>query len=211
MYARVRHSLNSLSFWKKFVQLNLGLTGLGLGIALMLAADIGVGPWTVFHEGVSLRSGLSFGRVIQLTGLLVIALGYVLTRIKPGFGTLLNMVLVGVWVDLFAAWLPDASGLFVGTLLFLLGVSCVGLASGLYISAELGAGPRDGLVLGLSRSLNLSVRKVRFGLELLVLISGFLLGGSVGLGTVLFALLIGPLMQFALRLFGSKKVKGHKV
>ncbi len=195
--------LTSTRFWRRLVQLNLGLAGLALGIALVLTANIGLGPWPVFHEGVSLRSGLSFGRVMQLTGLLVIVLGYLLSGIKPGLGTLLNMVLVGLWVDLFTAqgWFPVANELLWGTAQCLLGIVLVGLSSGLYITAGFGAGPRDGLVLGLSRTLKLSVRKVRALLELSVLVTGFLLGGSVGLGTVLFALFIGPLMQFALRLF----------
>ena len=189
------------------MQLNVGLGGLGLGVALMLTASIGLGPWTVFHEGVSLQSGLSFGRVMQVTGLLVIVLGYALTGTKPGLGTLLNMLLVGPWVDLFTAqaWFPSAQSTLAGLAQFLLGVSFVGLASGLYITAGLGAGPRDGLVLGLARTLTLSVRKVRAGLELLVLVIGFVLGGAVGVGTVLFALLIGPLMQFSLRLFGTAR------
>ena len=199
------HTVTSFPFWWRLVQLNLGLVGLALGVALVLTANVGLGPWPVFHEGVSLRSGLSFGRVMQFTGLLVIVLGYLLSGVKPGLGTLLNMVLVGLWVDLFTAqgWFPVADGFLWGTAQCLLGIVFVGLSSGLYITAGLGAGPRDGLVLGLSQTLKLSVRKVRALLELSVLVTGFLLGGSVGLGTVLFALLIGPLMQFALRLFGG--------
>lgn len=207
MYARALTTLSSTTFWKNLVQLNVGLGGLGLGVALMLTAHIGLGPWTVFHEGVSLQSGLSFGRVMQLAGLLVIVLGYALTGTKPGLGTLLNMILVGPWVDLFTAqaWFPAAENAIAGLVQFLIGVTFAGLASGLYITAGLGAGPRDGLVLGLARTLGLSVRKVRAGLELLVLVIGFLLGGGVGFGTVLFALLIGPLMQFSLRLFGARE------
>jgi len=205
VYARALHTLSSTTFWKRLVQLNVGLGGLGLGVALMLTASIGLGPWTVFHEGVSLQSGLSFGRVMQVTGLLVIVLGYALTGTKPGLGTLLNMIVVGPWVDLFTAqaWFPAAEDAITGSVQFLIGMTFVGLASGLYITAGLGAGPRDGLVLGLARTLRLSVRKVRAGLELLVLFIGFLLGGAVGFGTVLFALLIGPLMQFSLRFFGT--------
>ena len=144
---------------------------------------------------------------MQLTGLVVIGLGYVLTKTKPGLGTVLNMLLVGLWVDLFTAqgWFPEAEGFVRGTLQCLLGIVFVGLSSGLYITAGLGAGPRDGLVLGLSRTLSLSVRRVRSGLELSVLVIGFLLGGSVGVGTVLFALLIGPLMQASLGLFGHRR------
>ena len=113
--AQVLNTVTSSPFWRQFLQLNLGLVGLALGVALVLTANVGLGPWPVFHEGVSLRSGLSFGRVMQLTGLLVIVLGYLLSEVKPGLGTLLNMVLVGLWVDLFVRkggswWRTDLFG-----------------------------------------------------------------------------------------------------
>ena len=122
--SRVSTLVTTSTFWKRFVRLNVGLAVLELGVAVMLEAQVGLGPWPVFHEGVSLRLGLSFGRVMQLTGLLVIALGYLLGRVKPGLGTLLNMLLVGPWVDLFTArtWFPAADTLGWGLAQFLVGV-----------------------------------------------------------------------------------------
>jgi uncharacterized membrane protein YczE len=190
-------------FWRRLLQLNLGLMLFGLGIAVMLKAGIGLDPWSVFHEGLANQTGLSFGRVTQLTGVLLIALSFALLRVKPGLATVLNMLLVGPWVDFYRAqaWLPTAEGWLWGVLQFMAGVVLVGLASGLYIAARFGAGPRDGFVLGLSLKLGLSVRLTRSGLELLVLVSGFLLGGPLGLGTVLFAVTVGYFMQRSLRLF----------
>lgn len=192
-----------LDFWRRLVQLNLGLMLFGFGIALMLKAGIGLDPWSVFHEGLALQTGLSFGRITQFTGILLIVLSVALLRVKPGLATVLNMLLVGPWVDFYRAqaWLPSAEGWLWGVVQFMVGVVLVGLASGLYIAAHFGAGPRDGFMLGLSLKLGLSVRLTRSGLELLVLVSGFLLGGPLGLGTVLFALTVGYFMQRSLRLF----------
>jgi len=196
-------ALSSPTFWRRLAQLNLGLMVLGFGIATMLEAGIGLGPWTVFHQGLSLVSGLSFGRVMQGVGLLVLLVSWLLTGTRPGLGTALNMLLVGPWVDLFRS-LPvvlHPASYPLGVAAFIAGLVLQGLGTGLYITARFGAGPRDGLVLGLARLLPYSVRATRTGLEVLVLVSGWLMGGQVGLGTVLFALGIGPLMQFFLRVF----------
>ncbi len=209
MSARALRSLSSFAFWQRLLQLNLGLMLLGLGIATMLNADIGLGPWNVFHQGLSLVTHLSFGRVMQIVGLLVLLLSFLLTGTRPGIGTALNMLLVGPWVDLFAALpiLQRPHGYVLGVAQFVLGTAVSGLATGLYITARLGAGPRDGLVLGLARLLGRGVRFTRMGLELLVLASGWLMGGSVGLGTIVFALAIGPLMQFFLRVFAPPPLR----
>lgn len=198
--------LASPPFWRRFLRLNLGLMLFGLGIALMLRAGIGLDPWSVFHEGVSGQTGLSFGRVTQLAGVVLIALSYGLLRVRPGLGTFMNMLLVGPWVNLFRVqpWLPSAEGLAWGAAQFMLGVALIGLASGLYITARLGAGPRDAFVLGLSLRFGSSIRLTRAGLELGVLATGFLLGGPPGLGTLLFALSVGYFMQASLALFGYK-------
>lgn len=199
---RVRHAVRAPAFWGRFVQFHLGLMTLGLGLAVMLAAGVGLGPWTVFHEGLSLVTGLSFGRTLQLVGLVVLALAWWWTGQRPGLGTFINMLLVGPWVDVFrAGWMPAPQAWLPGMTQFLVGLSLVGMGSGLYITAELGAGPRDGFVLGLARKLRRSVRRTRAFLEFTVLALGYLMGGTVGAGTVAFALLIGPLMQFFLRLF----------
>ncbi|MDQ3396442.1 MAG: hypothetical protein M3511_01505 [Deinococcota bacterium] len=201
---RTLDQLYTFTFWRRFFQLNLGLMTFGLGLALMLRAGIGLDPWSVFHEGVSVRTGLSFGRVTQLTGVALIVASYTVLRVKPGLGTVLNMLVVGPWVNLFRSqtWLPSAESWALGTLQFMLGVALLGLASGLYIAAKFGAGPRDGFVLGLSLSFKRSIRLTRAATELGVLLTGFALGGPPGLGTVLFALTIGYFMQVSLRLFG---------
>lgn len=199
------HVLTRPSFWYRFLQLNLGLMVFGLAITLMIRANIGLDPWSVLHQGLSRVTGLSFGQVTQLVGIGLIGLNFAFLRLKPGLGTALNMIMVGVWVDFFQrqTWLPTVPVGFwaEGVGVFVTGIILCGLAIGLYISPRFGAGPRDDFVLGWSVRLNRNVRLVRAGLELSVLTLGFLLGGRVGLGTLLFALLIGPVMQFFLRLF----------
>lgn len=194
-----------LSFWRRLFQLNLGLLVFGLSITLMIRANIGLDPWSVLHQGLSQLTGLSFGTITQLVGLTLIGLNFAFLRLKPGLGTALNMIMVGIWVDFFQrqSWLPTVPVGFwaEGVVVFVLGIVLCGLAIGLYISPRFGAGPRDDFVLGWAVRLHTSVRLVRSGLELSVLTLGFLLGGTVGVGTLLFALLIGPVMQVFLRIF----------
>ena len=207
MTARALAALNRPGFWLQLLRLNLGLLLLGYSIALMLEANVGLGPWNVFNEGISKVTGISYGRGTQLIGFVVLALSMVLAHTRPGLGTLINMVIVGPWIDLFRHLhaVPTVHTLGWGLLQFSLGVVLSGVATGLYITARLGAGPRDGLALGVAHMLHLSVRAGRMGLELLVLVTGWLMGGQVGLGTLLYAMTIGPLMQFFLRLFGPAK------
>ena len=177
----------------------------GVSISLMLRAHIGLDPWSALHEGLSERTGLPFGRVTQLVGLLLIVFSFFALHQRPGLGTALNMLLVGPWIDFFQVqrWLPSIpSGVWtLGIITFVIGIVLTGLAIGLYITAQFGAGPRDDLVLGSARRFGQSIRLTRGIVEFTVLAIGFLLGGSVGVGTVLFALLIGPVMQFFLWLF----------
>ena len=202
---RLPPPLITADFWRRFCQLNLGLMVFGVAISLMLRADIGLDPWSVLHQGLSDLTGLSFGRVTQLIGLLLIAYNFAALQLRPGLGTALNMLLVGPWINFFEAqpWLPTAAaGAWgAGLAIFLLGTVLCGLAIGLYLTARFGAGPRDDLVLGSALKLGRSVRLTRGGLEFAVLTGGFVLGGTVGLGTVLFAVLIGPVMQFFLWVF----------
>jgi uncharacterized membrane protein YczE len=181
----------------------------GVAISLMLRANLGLDPWSVLHEGLSDLTGLSFGRVTQLVGLLLIAFNFAALHLRPGLGTALNMLLVGPWINFFEAqpWLPTAAaGAWgAGLAIFITGTVLCGLAIGLYLSARFGAGPRDDLVLGSALRLGRSVRLTRSGLELSVLAGGFLLGGAVGLGTVIFAVLIGPTMQFFLWVFDYER------
>lgn len=167
-----------------------GLVLFGVGIGLMVRADLGLGPWDVLHQGVSERIGLGIGTVTILTGIVVLALWLPL-RERPGLGTVANVVVIGLVVDVTLLVVDEPGSLPVRALLLLLGVYAFGPGSGLYIGAGLGPGPRDGLMTGLARRGH-SVRAVRTGIELTVLAVGAVLGGSVGIGTVLFALTIGP-------------------
>lgn len=179
---------------------------MGLGVATMLEANIGVGPWSVFHDGLARVTPLSFGQTVVVVGVGVALLAWRWTGQRPGAGTVLNMLLVGPFIDLFRAsgLVPAQDALLPGIVQLLAGVAILGTATGMYIGARFGAGPRDGFVLGLARVLKRSVRQVRTGLELTVLVLGAVLGGSVGLGTLLFALTIGPSMQVSLRLFRQR-------
>ncbi len=188
--------------WLRHAQLQLGLVTFGLGGALTLEAGIGVDPWSVFHEALALLGGVTFGTMTVVVGMLFVTINWWWLGIRPGLGTLFNLVLVGPWVDCFRALhsLPRSTGML-GILQFVVGLGLIGLASGAYIAARLGAGPRDSFTLGLSRRFCLSVRSTRIGIEVCILVLGWLLGGPVGLGTLLFAIGIGPLMQLSLRLF----------
>lgn len=190
-------------FLQRLLHLNVGLMLYGLSIALMVWGTVGLGPWDVFHQGLSFVTPLSFGQGMIVAGFAVLVFSTAVTRVKIGIATVLNMILIGVWSDVFLGMraAPPDYGWAAGTAVFCAGVVLGGLATGLYITAGLGAGPRDGFVLGISRMTGLSVRISRTVVEVTVLVTGWFMGGSVGAGTLIFALAIGPLMQFFLRLF----------
>jgi uncharacterized membrane protein YczE len=193
--------LRSRLFWWDMARLQLGFFLFGLAIALMLEARIGLDPWSAFHEVVSVRSGVSFGRISQTTGLALIVLSRLVLAVRPGIATVLNMLLIGPWVDVIRPYVGFAEGYGPGVLQFLLAIPILGMGTAVYIGASLGAGPRDGLAMGLSRSVGKSLRASRIGIEAGVLAMAAVLGGSIGLGTLIFALLMGPTMQASLRLF----------
>lgn len=182
-------------------QLTLGLALFGVGIALMVRSNLGLNPWEVLHQGISNRTGISIGSVSILLGIPIL-LAWLPLGQRPGWGTLLNIVLIGLVTDLTLPLLPQTASLPTRAALLLAGILTIGLGSGLYLGAEMGAGPRDGVMMGLARRSRLSVRLVRTAIELSVLGLGWLMGGTVGVGTLLFALGIGPIVQFALRLSG---------
>lgn len=184
---------------RRLGQLLLGLALYGVSLAFVLRAGLGLAPWDVLHQGLAERTGVSFGLVLVVVSFLVL-LAWIPLRQRPGFGTLANALLVGVFVDLSLSVLDDAHGWALRVGLLVSGVLLNGLATALYIGASLGAGPRDGLMTGLVRRTGRSVRVVRTALELGVLAVGFLLGGSVGIGTVVYALLIGPVAHALLPL-----------
>lgn len=185
----------------RLVHINVGLAVFGASVALMLTAGVGLGPWDVFHEGLASRTPLTVGQAMVGAGLALLGIAWALAGVRPGIGTVLNMALIGPWVDLFLgrAWFPDPAGGLDGWAWFATGLVLNGFATGLYITAGLGAGPRDGFALALADRFGTSVRRARTGVEAIVLASGWALGGTVGFGTLAFALLIGPLMQTGLR------------
>jgi uncharacterized membrane protein YczE len=177
-----------------------GLVLFGVGIAVMAASGLGLGPWEVLHQGIANRTGLALGTVSVLVGIPVLALWWPLGE-RPGIGTILNVALIGTATNLVLPLLPHP-GEPVGQLVMSVGgVLTIGLGSGLYLAADLGPGPRDGLMTGLHHRFGWSIRRARTSVELIVLVVGFLLGGTVGLGTILFAFGIGPIVQVFLRVF----------
>ncbi len=173
-----------------------GLFCFALGIALFFHSQLGTGPWDVLHGGLSKRSGLPVGLIINIVGLVVLPL-WIPLKVRIGLGTVLNALLIGVFLDILKPRMHDASALWLQLVLAVLGVVVIGIGSGLYIGAGLGAGPRDGIMVGLTR-LGLSVRASRTLIESVTLVVGLLLGGKIGVGTVIFLVGIGPIVQMAL-------------
>jgi uncharacterized membrane protein YczE len=168
-------------------------------MALMVEARLGNQPWDVFHQGLARRTGLSIGTITMIVGVVVLLL-WIPLRQRPGVGTLSNVVVIGIGVDVALAALPTPSLLWSRILFLVAGVLLCAVASGLYIGARLGPGPRDGLMTGLAARGH-SIRVVRTVIEVSVVAVGFLLGGRLGIGTVVYALAIGPLVHVLLPLF----------
>jgi hypothetical protein len=185
---------------RRLLQLLVGLAMYGVSLAMFIRAGLGLDPWDVFHQGLAGKAGLSIGTVVVAVSFLVLLL-WIPLRQRPGIGTLCNAVLVGVFADIGLALIPAFSHLG-GQIGMLAGAVVLnGIASACYIGARLGPGARDGLMTGLARRTGWSVRTSRTGIEVVVLGAGWLLGGSIGVGTVVYALAIGPLVQLLLPRF----------
>ncbi|GAB3811033.1 membrane protein YczE [Micromonospora zhanjiangensis] len=186
---------------RRLLQLYLGLMLYGVSMALMIESRLGLDPWDVFHQGLANLTGLSFGTVTIAVGALVLLL-WIPLRQRPGIGTVSNVVVIGLAVDASLALLPTARPLATQIGFLVAGIVLNGVATGLYLGARLGPGPRDGLMTGfVALRPNRSIRLVRTVIEVTVLAVGWLLGGRVGLGTVLYAVSIGPLAQLFVPLF----------
>lgn len=185
---------------RRIAQMLIGLTLFGFAAALMVQAQVGVDPWTVFAQGISRVTGLSLGLLTVLIGLCVM-LFWIPLRIRPGIGTVLNILIVGPMLDLGMWLVPTPPELWQRVLLFAGGLVLLAIATGIYVGAHFGTGPRDGLMVGLNARFGIPIWIARTSIEVTVLIVGWLLGGNVGLGTIAFALLIGPLCGYALPLF----------
>ena len=187
-------------FIRRFIQLQIGLLLYGASLALMVRADLGLNPWSVFHQGLSELTGLSLGLVVNIVGALVLLL-WIPIRQKPGVGTICNVLVIGTAADVSLSFLPPISGLPL-QIAFLVGAIVLnGAATGAYIGAGLGPGPRDGLTTGGVRLTGWEVRWVRTAIEGLVLVFGWMLGGTIGVGTVAYALSNGPLLQVFMPMF----------
>ena len=185
---------------RRLTQLYTGLALYGVSSALLVRGGLGLEPWGVLHQGLAERTGLTIGVVSIIVGAVVLLL-WIPIRQRPGLGTVSNVFAVGLAMDGTLALVPATHGLAARIALLVLGIVLNGVATGLYIAARFGPGPRDGLMTGLHRLTGRSIRLVRTAIEVAVVATGFLLGGSVGAGTVLYALTIGPLAQFFLRRF----------
>lgn len=179
---------------RRLPQLYLGLVAYGVSLALMIRADLGLAPWDVLHSGLTQHFPITIGQAVVIMSFVVL-LFWIPLREKPGLGTISNALVVGFSADATLALLGHPDALWVRAVMMLGGIVLCGLATAMYIGAQLGRGPRDGLMTGLARRTGLSLRLVRTGLEVTVVVIGLLLGGTLGLGTVLYALAIGPLTQ----------------
>jgi uncharacterized membrane protein YczE len=188
---------------RRLGQLYLGLTVYGLSIALMLESRLGLDPWDVFHQGLARRTGMSIGAVVISVGVLVLLL-WIPLRQRPGIGTVSNVIVVGLAADASLLLLPTPDLLPARIAFLVAGIVLGGVATGLYIGVQLGPGPRDGLMTGYVARSGRSVRLVRTVIEVTVLVIGFLLGGTVGVGTVLYAVTIGPLAHVFIPLFAVR-------
>jgi uncharacterized membrane protein YczE len=188
----------------RLVVLIVGLFVYGLGVALTVHAGLGIAPWDVFAQGISIQTGLSFGVSTVAVSALVL-LAWIPLRVKPGIGTIANAVLVGLFADFWLLVLPDTSIYWQRLFIFLIGVVVVAIATGLYISSAFGSGPRDGLMQGTANAFDKPFWMVRTAYEGTVLTLGALMGGQVREGTLIFALSIGYLVQLSMKFFKISK------
>jgi len=188
------------SFPIRLVNLLVGLALYGLGLAMMVKASVGVPPWDVLSQGLASQLGLSFGQATILVSALVL-LFWIPLRVKPGLGSILNALLVGLFADLALPLLPKTEIYWQQALMFILGMLLISFATGMYIASGMGKGPRDGLMMGLAQKFNIPFWIARTAVEIIVVSVGFVLGGQVREGTLLFAISIGYLNQLGLRIF----------
>ena len=185
---------------RRLILLYVGLVLYGLSSAMMVRAGLGLDPWNALHEGIALRLNVSFGTVIIGVGALLMLL-WIPLRQRPGIGTISNVVLIGLAADAALMFLPQPASLAVRVGMLIAAIILNGIASGMYIGAGLGPGPRDGLMTGLAARSGWSIRLTRTGIEISVLVLGWLLGGTIGIGTIFYALAIGVIIDVTLPMF----------
>jgi uncharacterized membrane protein YczE len=185
---------------KRLFQLNLGLFIYGLAVSMVVNAKVGIPPWDVFAQGISVQLHTSYG-IASIIVSSIVLMFWIPLKVKPGVGSIMNAILIGLWADFWTQYLPKHDQYWQSLAMFLLGMCTVAFATGLYITSNLGSGPRDGLILGLTKRLGWKVWQVRTVVELAVLAIGWIMGGQVREGTLIFALCIGYLMQKSLKFF----------
>lgn len=185
--------------YRRWAFLLAGLICFGIGIAFMKRSNLGLGPWAVLSDGIATQTGLQLGTVDIISGVFIFMLWIPLGE-KPGVGSIANLILIGLVTNAVLNVLAPATQLIPQFALSIAGILTIGLGSGFYLSTRLGAGPRDGLMMGLVRKTGKSVRLIRTIIEIVVLAAGWLMGGAVGFGTVAFAVGIGPVVQFMFKL-----------
>ena len=185
--------------YRRWAFLFAGLVCFGIGIALMKRSDLGLGPWSVLSDGIANQTGQQLGTIDIISGAFIFMLWIPLGE-KPGVGSIANLIVIGLVTNAVLNALAPATTLIPQFVLCIVGILTIGLGSGFYLSARLGAGPRDGLMMGLVRKTGKSVRLIRTSMEVVVLVAGWLMGGAVGFGTIAFALGIGPVVQFMFKL-----------
>lgn len=187
----------ALVMTRRWVQLLLGLFLYGFAIAMMIRAAIGISPWDVLAQGISIHTGIPFGLVTNIVGGVVLLL-WIPLRQRLGIGTVLNALLIGPSAEVGLWLIPLQDNIWVRILLFTGGLLLLAIATGLYIGARFGPGPRDGLMTGINKKFGVRIWIVRTSIEVVVLVIGWILGGNVGIGTLAFALLVGPLVHIAM-------------
>ena len=184
----------------RLFRLNLGLFIYGLAVSMVVNARVGIPPWDVFAQGLSIQLHTSYGIASIIVSCIVLVF-WIPLRVKPGVGSIMNAILIGLWADFWTQYLPKFDQYLENLGMFLLGMCTVAFATGVYITSNLGSGPRDGLILGATKALGWKVWIVRTIIELIVLSIGWVMGGQVREGTVIFAVCIGFLMQRSLKFF----------
>lgn len=184
---------------RRFAALMAGFVIWGLAVALLVRAELGLAPWDVFHQGLGFHTGLTIGQAGVATGFVILLL-WIPLRVRPGIGTILNVLTIGPAADFFLGVLPPIESEFWRWAFLAFGLLLTGIGSALYLPANLGTGPRDGLMIGLYRRFGLSIRLARTLVEIAALALGWLMGGTVGIGTLVMAFGLGPVVQAMLRL-----------
>lgn len=192
---------------RRLVQVVAGLVLYGFSSAVMIRAVLGLDPWDTLHQGLSVITAVPFGVVVIIVGVGVLLL-WIPLRQRLGIGTVLNVLVIGLAIDFFLIFLPAASGFWMGLIFFVIGVALNGLAIALYVGAGLGAGPRDGLMTGIVKRTGKPVWLVRTAIEITVLVGGWMLGGTIGIGTVIYALGIGPVAHVLMPYFALDAGRG---